>query len=86
MRTSISLDDRLFEQVKERAREERSSVSAWIARVVDDALKARPAAPVRPFRLVTVRGEGARPGVDLDRPRELAVAEDEARYRRLGGD
>lgn len=32
------------------------------------------------FRLVTVTGEGTHPGVDLDRPRTLLVAKDEARY------
>lgn len=85
MRTSISIDDRLFEQVRARARREGVSVSAWIARVVDDALKRKPPAEAPPFELVTVGGEGVVPGVDLDRPRELLVAEDEERYGRKGG-
>ena len=33
-----------------------------------------------PFRLVTVRGVRARPGVDLDRPRALDAQDDEARF------
>jgi hypothetical protein len=82
VRTSISLDDRLFEQIRRRARQEEVSVSAWIARVVDDALKRidEPAPP--PFRLVTVDGPGTHGGLDLDRPRDLLVAEDEEEYRR----
>ena len=81
MRTTISLDDRLFDAVRRRAAEERTSVSAFIASVLDDALKrADEAPPERPFRLVTVGGDGILPGIDLDRPRELLVAEDERRY------
>jgi len=81
MRTTISLDDRIFEAVKRRAAAEGRSVSAFIAAVLDDAVK-RDLRPdeVRPFRLVTVGDGGTYPGVDLDRPRELMVAEDEERY------
>ena len=82
MRTTISLDDRIFEAVKRRAAAEGRSVSAFIAAVIDDAIKRelRPEEE-RPFRLVTVSGSGTYPEIDLDRPRELMVAEDEERYR-----
>jgi hypothetical protein len=81
MRTTISLDDRIFEAVKQRASAEGRSVSGFIAAVLDDALKrSSNSPPTRPFRLVTVGGGGPYPGVDLDRPRELLVAEDEERY------
>ena len=85
MRTTISLDDRLAEQVRRRAAREGSSVSAFIARVLGDALKqqARAAAPP-PFRLVTVKGDGTCSGVDLDRPRTLDTADDEALYGARG--
>lgn len=81
MRTTISLDGRIFEAVKQRAAAEGRSVSAFIAGVLDDAIK-RGAEPTeaRPFRLITVGGGGAYPGVDLDRPRELLVADDVERY------
>ena len=81
MRTTISLADSIFEGVKRRAAAEGRSVSAYIAGVLDDAIK-RDVQPKenRPFRLVTVGGGGPYPGVDLDRPRELLVAEDEERY------
>jgi hypothetical protein len=81
MRTTISLDDRIFEAVKRRAAAEGRSVSAYIAAVLDDAVKRhqRPREE-RPFRLVTVGEGGVYPEIDLDRPRELMVAEDEEQY------
>ena len=81
MRTTISLDDRIFETVKRRAAAEGRSVSAYIASVLDDAIK-REVSPAqeRPFRLVSVGGGGPYPQVDLDRPRELMVADDEEQY------
>jgi len=81
MRTTISLDDRIFEAVKRRAVAEGRSVSAFIAGVLDDAIK-RDNAPTedRTFRLVTVGGGGPYPQVDLDQPRQLLVAEDEELY------
>ncbi len=77
MRTTISLDDRIFEAVKLRAAQKGRSVSAYIAEVLDDAVKRSDQSPEdRPFRLITVGGEGVHQGIDLDRPRELMVAED----------
>jgi len=84
MRTTISLDDRLAEAVRARAAEKGESVSAFIARTLDDALKRPEPKEERPFRLVTVGGGGVRGGVDLDRPRELEVAEDEAIWSKGG--
>ncbi|MCZ0940658.1 MAG: ribbon-helix-helix domain-containing protein [Caldilineaceae bacterium] len=80
MRTTISLDDRLAKQVRRAAEARGISVSAFIARTLDDALKRRERAEPPPFRLVTVRGVQARPGVDLDRPRALDAQDDEARF------
>jgi hypothetical protein len=85
MRATISLDDHLLEAVKRCAAEDGRSVSGFIADILDDALKRRgQPQPQRPFRLVTVGGAGVAPEVDLDRPRQLMVAEDEVRYG-LGG-
>lgn len=80
MRTTISLDDRLAEQVRRRAAAEGLSVSAFIAKMLDDGLKRQPARETPPFRLVTVGGAGVRPGVDLDRPRALELDDDESRF------
>ncbi len=82
MRTTISLDDRLASQVRRAAEARGVSVSAFIAKTLDDALKRRETEESPPFRLVTVRGVHARPGVDLDRARTLDTLEDEARFRR----
>ncbi|MDE0077018.1 MAG: ribbon-helix-helix domain-containing protein [Caldilineaceae bacterium] len=80
MRTTIPLDDRLAEQVRRAAAARGMSVSAFIAKTLDDALKRRELAEPPPFRPVTVRGVRARPGVDLDRPRALDAQDDEARF------
>ncbi len=86
MRTTISIEDRLGERVKRAAASAGLSVSAYIARVLDDALKRTSTRPVPAFRLVTVGEGGVFDGVDLDKPRTLMVAEDEARYGPPGGD
>ncbi len=80
MRTTISLDDRLARQVRREASARNISVSAFIARTLDDALKRRETTEPPPFRLVTVRGVRPRPGVDLDRPRALDAVDDETRF------
>lgn len=80
MRTTISIDDRLGRRVQQRAAQLGLSVSAFIARTLDDALKRSPATPERPFRLVTVKGDGVVPGIDLDRHGALLAAEDQSRY------
>jgi plasmid stability protein len=77
MRTTISLEDSLAEAVREKAAEAGKSVSAFIAEILDDAIKRRDPEEELPFRLVTVKGTGLRSGVDLDRSRALEVAEDE---------
>ncbi len=82
MRTTISLDDQLGKQVRREAAASGVSVSRYIAEILDDALKRREPSEPRPFRLVTVSGVRARPGVDLDRPRALDTYHDEARYGR----
>ena len=81
MRLTISMDDRLADEVRREAMARGLSVCAFIARMLDDALKRPEPTRAKPFRLITVGGEGPRPGVDLDRPRELESRDDEARYR-----
>ena len=85
MRTTISLDDRLAAQVRRRAHESGVSVSAFIAAILDEALKSKPLRHEhRRFRLITVGGGGPRSDVDLDRPRSMDVEEDVRRYRSAG--
>ena len=80
MRTTISLDDQLAKQVRREAEARGISMSAFIARTLDDALKRRETSEPPPFRLVTVCGVHARPDVDLDRPRALDAQDDEAQF------
>ena len=82
MRTTISLDDQLAKQVRRAAEAAGISVSAFIARTLDDAMKRRETPEPPPFHLITVRGVHPRPGVDLDRPRALDAEGDEAGYGR----
>jgi hypothetical protein len=79
MRTT-SLEDHLAKQVRRRAEAEGLSASAFIAKTLNDALEVQRPPEVQPFRLITVGGGGPLPGVDLDRPRSLEAAEDEAVY------
>ena len=80
MRTTISLDDRLGEQIRREAAAQGLSVSAFIARVLDNELKRTDEAPTTPFRLVSVGEGGVYPGIDLDKPSTLLVADDETAY------
>ena len=82
MRTTISLDERLGRQVRQRAAAQGLSVSAFIRKVLDDALKRRTQSETPPFHLVTVRNARVRPGVDLGSPRSLDTQDDEARFGR----
>ncbi len=77
VRTTISLDDRLGERLKARARAEGVSLSALIGRLLREAATRRPPeAPELPLVLVTVGGPPL-PGLDLDRTSELLLLDDE---------
>ena len=67
MRTTVRLDERLLAEAKKHAAETGRTLTA----VLEDALRetlARRSTRVKrkPVRLKTVRGDGVRPGVDLD--------------------
>ena len=83
MRTTITLDDGLAADLKRRARTEGKSVSAVIAEALRAQLTRReaPSKPL-PFRLVTVKGGGLRPGVDVTRLRTIEETEDLERWKR----
>ena len=79
MRITISLVERLGRQARSRAAAHGQSVSAFIAAILADALKREtPTTPPR-CRLITVGGNGVGQRIDLDRTREVEVADDEAR-------
>jgi hypothetical protein len=67
MRTTVRLDERLLAQAKKLAAESGRTLTS----VLEDALREtlarrRAGAKTKPVRLKTVKGNGARPGVDLD--------------------
>ena len=82
MRTTISLDDHLGQAARERARQEGLSLSAFVARALQQALATHDGAhDIAPFRLITVGGGGPRPGIDLDRTSALLETDDIDQYR-----
>ena len=67
MRTTITIDDGLLDDVRRRAVERGTTVSRVIEDSVRESLaRATSPEPDRPFRLTTFRGDGLQPGVDLD--------------------
>ena len=80
MRITISLNDRLAMRVRREATAQGLSLSAFIAKTLDDAVTRREPVLNRPFRLVTAGGGGPLPGIDLDRPRALEADDDELRF------
>ena len=83
MRTTITLDDGLAADLKRRARAEGKSVSAVIAEALRAQLAKRAVqSKAAPFRLVTVKGGGVRPGVDVTKLRGLEESADLERWNR----
>ncbi|MCY3621359.1 MAG: hypothetical protein OXH68_06560 [Gammaproteobacteria bacterium] len=80
MRTTISLSEHLANQVRRAAAAQELSVSAFISKVLNDALKQRVPPQPPSFTLVTTQGVRVRPGVDLDRPRSVDAEDDETRF------
>lgn len=80
MTTTISLDDQLAKQVRRAAEARGISVSAFITKTLDDALKRREPSEPPPFQLVAVPGVHPRPGINLDRPRAPDAQNDEAPF------
>lgn len=75
MRTTISISDALLTEVKERAQAEGQSVSSYI----EAALRLRLAGKKKTtcsFKLVTFRGGGVKPGIDLDKVSALIELDD----------
>ena len=80
MRTTIILDEELGERLRQRARQEGKSFSAFLADAGRQALDTSPTKVGEPFRLITFRGDGGEPDMDLDRTNELLAVEDERGY------
>lgn len=82
MRTTIILDDKLCDRLREAARRRKMSLSAFMAEAGRLALGESAAKPsVEPFDLVTYGGSGTYPNINLDKTGQLLAAEDESEYR-----
>ena len=83
VRPTLFLINRLTKQVRRAAAVRGIRVSTFTSGSWADALKRREPTEPPPFRLVTVRGVHARPGVDLDRTRALEAEDDEERFKNV---
>ena len=67
MRTTVRLDDRLLAEAKKHAAETGRTLTAVLEDALRETLARRsPRVKRKPVRLKTVKGDGLRPGVDLD--------------------
>jgi hypothetical protein len=83
MRTTITLDDRLLEQLKKRAASAGTSVSQLIEQAVRLSIRNGPAPRAsRAFDLVTFGSGGRFSRQNIDKTSALVAAEDEAHYGR----
>jgi hypothetical protein len=86
MRVTITVDDDLVADLKQRARAEGKSLSAVVSEMLRAQLGERKAPPkTGPFRLVTVKGRGVRPGLDVRNLGALEEAADIERWTRGRG-
>lgn len=65
-RTTIRLDDELMAAAKRRALADGKTLTALIEGALREVVAREAAAPRPPVELPTFRGEGIRPGIDLD--------------------
>lgn len=66
MRTTITIDEHLLDQVRQVAAARRQTVSQVIEDSVRESLLRRTGEDRAPFELRTFQGGGYQPGVDLD--------------------
>ena len=68
MRTTVRLDDRVLAEAKKYAAETGRTLTSVLEDALRETLARRSARAKgrRPVRLRTVKGDGVRPGVDLD--------------------
>lgn len=67
MRTTVRLDERLLAEAKKYAAESGRTLTSILEDALRETLARRRTRPrAKPLRLKTVKGNGVRPGVDLD--------------------
>jgi hypothetical protein len=70
MRTTLNIDDRLLAIAKHRAMEQEVSLTLVIEDALHDAFSRAEEKSAR-IQLLTVKGAGVKPGIDLDRTSSL---------------
>jgi len=80
MRTTITIDNALLDEAKERATRGGKTLSGLIGDALRAELHGKPLHRPKPFRLVTFGRGGVRPGVNLERLGDLLVEEDNLRF------
>ena len=66
MRTTIRIDDKLLTEVKKRAAETHTSMTAVIEKALRELFQKKPAPTGKKLRLKTFKGKGLQKGIDLD--------------------
>lgn len=67
MQTTVRLDPKLLAEAKNHAAESGGTLTSFIEKALRESLaRRRPHVDSKPVRLKTVKGNGVRPGVDLD--------------------
>ena len=85
MRTTITIDEELLGELKERAAREGTTVSRLIEESLRLALRQHAVGdPGQPFKLVTFGKDGHFTSLDVDRGSVLIEQDDVARYGRRG--
>jgi hypothetical protein len=80
MRTTVRLDDQLLKATKRYANETGRTLTAVIEDALRQILSTRPMQTRRTrVKLTTVKGNGLRPGIDLDDSAALLAVMDETR-------
>ena len=65
MRTTIDIEDHLLRELKAWAAREGTTLARLVNRLLKQSRRSG-SVPKRPFRLTTFRGDGLRPGVNLE--------------------
>ncbi|NER26067.1 MAG: hypothetical protein F6J96_36345 [Symploca sp. SIO1C2] len=80
MRTSIIIDDELGHRLREAAKADGLSLSAFLAEAGRVKLGTSDPSTMTPFELITHGDTGQKPAMNLDKTSELLAAEDQERF------
>src|SRR5688572_20607072 len=76
MRTTITIPEALLRKARIVAAERRTTFSALVEDALRAALSEKPGRTREPFKLITFKGRGVFPGIDLDKTSALGELDD----------